>query len=58
MQEYSVHAHLLACLIFVRYVVPSSRYGVQMFHTMFEILSRYTARDMALSTQEYYVHAK
>ena len=52
MQEYSMHAHLLPYLIFVSYFDPSSRYGVQMFHTTYQILNMDTARNMAVSMQE------
>ena len=55
-QEYSVHAHLLACLILVKYAVQSSRYGLEMFHAKFECPSMYTAPDMVKSTQEYSLH--
>ena len=41
-QKYSVHANWLVCLILAMYVVPSSRYGIQMFHTKFGILGMYT----------------
>ena len=57
MQEYSVHAHLLACLIFIRYVVPSSTYGLEIVHAKFECPSMYTAWYIGLSMQEYSVHA-
>ena len=57
MQEYSVHAHYLVCLIFIKYVGPFSIYGLQMFHAEFECCSIYAAWDFVPSMQEYSVHA-
>ena len=41
-QKYSVYANWPVCLVLAMYVVPSSRYGIQMFHTKFGILGMYT----------------
>ena len=38
-QEYSMHTTKVGWLSLVKYDVPSSRYGLDMFHAKFEFLS-------------------